>query len=194
MSALLALDIAILPPPDVTRRAIELSSALPPDETLGLTLDDEHLPHVTLTQHFVRVDELDGIFERVNEIMRDQPPLTLHVSGGGRGGAAVWMAIERSDALVQLHERLLETLRGFERPGGTPAAFYEGDARVGDVIWVTGYRLKSSLHAYTPHITLGHAKEPPAIAPFTFDGTAVAACHLGRFCSCRKVLRQWELT
>jgi 2'-5' RNA ligase len=193
MSALLALDIAILPPPDVARRAIELSAALPPDETHGLALDGGHLPHVTLTQHFVRVDELDGIFERVDEVMRDQPPLTLRVSGGGRGGSSVWMAIERSDALAQLHERLLETLRGFERPGGTPAAFYEGDARVGDVIWVTGYRLKSSLHAYNPHITLGHANEPPEIAPFTFEGTRVAACHLGRFCSCRKVLRQWEL-
>ena len=118
--------------------------------------------------------------------------LAVH-SGGGGVGKSVWLAIERTQAIDSLHERLLETLRGFERPGGGAAAFFEGDARVGDVMWVNGYRLKASLTAYTPHVTLGHAEEPPAIDPFTFEATVVAACHLGRFCSCRRVIRSWEL-
>ena len=74
----------------------------------------------------------------------------------------MWMAIEKTPALTELHERLMEALRGLERPGGGPAAFFGGDARVGDVMWVTGYRLKSSFGAFTPHITLGHGDEPPA--------------------------------
>jgi 2'-5' RNA ligase len=194
MSTLLALDVAILlPPPDVRQRAMHLSATLPADESQGLRLDAEHLPHITLTQQFVRVDELDAIFDRVDEALRGQPPLTIHVTGGGKGASSVWMAVERTAAMSQLHERLMETLRGFERPGGGPATFFEGDARVGDVVWVTGYRLKSSLSAYTPHITLGHASEPPRVDPFTFEATTVAACHLGRFCSCCRVLRSWEL-
>ena len=194
VTKLLALDVAILSPPDVQQRAITLSATLPGEESEGLRLDAEHLPHITLTQQFVRIDELDAILERVDETLRGQARLTIHVTGGGQGARSVWIAVERTDALIQLHERLMETLRGFERPGGGPAAFVEGDARVGDVVWVTGYRLKSSLSAYTPHITLGHASEPPPIDPFTFEATTVAACHLGRFCSCRRVLRSWELT
>lgn len=193
MSKLLALDVAILPPPDVLERAIRLSAALPAGESQPLRLDAEHMPHITLTQQFVRMDELDAMLERVDEALRGQPPLTVNVTGGGKGASSVWIAVERTEAIAGLHERLMETLRGFERPGGGPAAFFEEDARVGDVVWVTGYRLKSSLISYTPHITLGHAAEPPPIDPFTFEATTVAACHLGRFCSCRRVLRSWEL-
>jgi len=193
MSDLLALDVAILLPPDSGGRAIQSSAALPDSESQGLRLDAEHLPHITLTQQFVRIDELDAIFERVDGALRGQPPATIRVTGGGKGGSSVWMAVERTPALSRLHERLMQALRAFEQPGGGSAAFCEGDARAGDVAWVTGYRLSSSLSAYTPHITLGHASEPPRVDPFTFEATTVAACHLGRFCSCRRVLRRWEL-
>ena len=193
MSTLLALDIAVLTPPDASERAARLNATLPADQSQGLRLDATHLPHITLTQQFVRRDELDAIFERLDEALRGQPPMTIHVTGGGMGASSVWMTVERTAAIAWLHEHLMEALRGFERPAGGPAVFFDGDARVGDVTWVTGYRLESSLSAYTPHITLGHASEPPHVDPCTFEATTVAACHLGRFCSCRHVLRSWEL-
>ena len=193
MSDLLALDVAILPPPDVGQQAVQVSAALPAGESQGLRLDAEHPPHITLTQQFVCVDELDAIFKCVDEALRNQPPLAIHVTGGAKGGGSVWMAIERTTAIAELHERLMEALRRFEQPNGESAAFYEDDPRVGDKLWVTGYRLNASLSAYTPHITLGHASEPPRVDPFTFEASIVAACHLGRFCTCRRVLRSWNL-
>jgi hypothetical protein len=87
----------------------------------------------------------------------------------------------------------MEELRGVERQNGGPAAFYEGEGRVADVVWLAGYRLKSSLERFTPHITLGHALEPPDVEPFSFEASAIAACHLGRFCTCRRVFRRWTL-
>ena len=193
MSTLLALDVAILPPPDVGERAARLSATLPADQSQGLRLDADHLPHITLTQLFVRSDDLDAIFECLDDALRGQPPMTLQVTGGGKGTGSVWMAVERTAAISRLHGRLMDALHRFERPGGGPAAFVAGDARQGDVAWVTGYRRTASLGAYTPHVTLGHADEPPRIDPFTFEATTVAACHLGRFCTCRQVLRSWKL-
>jgi 2'-5' RNA ligase len=199
MSALLALDVALLLPPDARERAMRLSSGLgepaspKPEAKAGFRLDADHHPHITLTQQFVRVDEVDAALERIDETVRGQRPITVRVTGSDRGHSSVWMAVERTDAIASLHERIMEALRGLERPGGTAAAFFEGDARVGDVAWVTGYRLKSSLSEYSPHVTLGYAADPPVIEPFTFEATTVAACHLGRFCSCRRVLRSWEL-
>src|SRR5687768_17619372 len=128
MSKLLALDIVILPPPDVRERAIRVSATLPAGEAPDLRLDADHLPHITLTQQFVRLVELGAIFERVDEALRGQPPLTIHVTGGGKGASAVWIAVERTEAIAELHERLMETLRGFKRPGGGPAAFFDEDA------------------------------------------------------------------
>lgn len=193
MSQILALDIALLLPPDAGARAVRASAALPSHEFEGLRLDAERLPHITVTQQFVRVDEIEVIFERLDGALRGVPPMTVRVTGGGKGSSAVWMAVERTPALSRLHERLMEALRPFERPGGGPASFFEGAARSGDVGWVTGYRGASSLSAYTPHITLGHAATPPRVDPFTFEATTVAACHLGRFCACRRVLRRWQL-
>jgi|SRR5687767_13455363 len=198
MSALLALDVALLLPPEARDRALQLSRSLGAHAATstrepGLVLDADHLPHITLTQQFVRLEETDAVFEHIDETLRGQPPLTIRVTGGGKSGSSAWMAIDRTAEIVALHERLMEALRGLERPGGTAAAFFEGDARVSDVAWVTGYRLKSSLGSYNPHVTLGRAKNPPSIAPFEFQATTVAACHLGRFCSCRRILRSWEL-
>jgi hypothetical protein len=197
MSELIALDVAVLPPPDVTARAVALSASLPKTEQ-GLRLDEEHLPHVTLTQLFARVNELDEVLSRVDESLRGLAPLPLRASGGGQGtGSTVWIAIEKTPPLVALHERLMESLRGLERPDGGTGAFFGDDARIRDVLWVTGYRLKSSFHHFEPHITLGHgsadAGSAPRVDPFAFNADTVAVCHLGRHCTCRKVLRSWTL-
>jgi 2'-5' RNA ligase len=199
MSALIALDVALLLPPAVRQRAIELSRLIggrpeaPEAPQSQLKLDSDHHPHITLIQLFVRAEELDLVFERIDETLRGHPAVPVRVTGGGKGGSAVWMSIERTEAITTLHERLIDAMRGLERPGGTAAAFFEGDARIGDVAWVTTYHLKSSLGSYNPHVTLGHAAEPPEIPPFEFQADTVAACHLGRFCSCRAVLRSWQL-
>jgi hypothetical protein len=199
---LVALDVAILPPPDVAARAIALSAALParpgsrgPGDTGSerLVLDGDHLPHVTLTQHFVHARELELALSHVDAVLATQPPLPLVVTGGGRSGQTLWMSVKRTPDLFNLHERLMDALRGLERQGGGPRAFYDGDGRVRDVLWVGGFRLKAGGSAFTPHITLGHGPEVPAIEPFAFEATTVAACHLGRFCTCRRVLRAWTL-
>jgi 2'-5' RNA ligase len=192
MSKLVAMDVAILPPADVTARAIEFSAALP-SERSQYRLDAEHLPHITLTQQFVRQDELDSAFARIDEALQQQRPLRIAITGGGQSGHTLWLSVERTPDLQELHERLMEALRGLERPDGGPHAFFEGQGRMGDVLWVAGFRLKSSFGAFTPHITLGHGNEPPSVEPFAFDATTVAACHLGRFCTCRRVLRAWDL-
>ena len=190
---LIAIDVALLPPPPVSARAIDLSAVLPADPSHTFRLDADHLPHITLSQQFVRVNELELALAHVDEVLRDRSRLTLSVPGGGQGASSVWMAIERTPGIVELHERLLEALRGLERADGGPSAFFDADARMRDVLWVAGYRLKSSFGYYSPHITLGHGAEPPWIEPFSFEATTAAVCHLGKFCTCRRVLRQWTL-
>ena len=193
MVKLVALDVAILPPPDVMARAIELSAALPGDGSPGLRLDGDHLPHVTLTQQFVRHEELELAFSHVETVLADQPPLRTVITGGGQSGHTLWMSIERTRELLDLHEQLMEALRGVERQEGGPHAFFEENGRVRDVLWVTGFRLNSGSSAYTPHITLGHGNHAPEVEPSAFDASTIAACHLGRFCACRRVLRSWTL-
>jgi 2'-5' RNA ligase len=189
---LIAVDIAILPPASVARIAIESSAALPRAESHGLLLGtDDYLPHITLLQQFVSAPALSAFLDRIADVVRARLPIALRVTGGGMGSNSVWMSIARTAALVDLHQRVLDAALPFDRALGDATAFVGGDARDRDVQWVTGYRTASSGPSFQPHLTLGHAARPPAIEPFDFEATTVAACHLGRFCSCRRVLRAW---
>jgi hypothetical protein len=192
-SSLVAIDIAVLPSPAISQRAIELSAALPENESLGLRLGGDAIPHVTLTQQFVREEDLDSAFDRVGSALAGFGALSLTVTGAGRGQSSVWMSLDLTPALMELHRRLMEILSGLERPDGTEAAFLGGDARPGDVAWVAGFRRVSSFAAFKPHITLGHASTLPDVERLTFEATTIAACHLGKFCTCRRVVRRWEL-
>jgi 2'-5' RNA ligase len=191
---LVAIDIAILPPPDVSERAIALSTALPFAESQGLRLGSQLLPHITLTQQFVSPEVLDAVIAQVDDVLRHHRALSLRVTGGGKGSNSVWMAIERTPALVSLHERLLHATEAFEVQNGDASAFLNEDARDRDVRWVREFRRESSFARFTPHITLGHASEPPLVEPVDFVATTIAVCHLGRFCTCRRIIRAWELS
>jgi 2'-5' RNA ligase len=194
MSNLLALDVAILPPRDVSERAKRLNAQLPAAGFRGLRLDETHLPHITLTQQFVRIDDIERVLEGIARSIQATASLGLRVPGLMRGGSSVSIAVERTPHLVALHERLMDALKPFEQGGGSAAAFAGGDARAEDVSWASGYRSRSSFGAFQPHITVGHTEHPPHIEPFEFTATTVAACHLGRFCTCMRVLQQWNLS
>jgi 2'-5' RNA ligase len=201
---LIAVDIAILPPAEVSDRAIALSAALPVHESQGLLLGGDRLPHITLTQQFVQVAALDRFIVQVDQVVRSCAPLRLRVTGGGKGSNSVWMAIERAPALVRLHEQLLQATEALDVATGDASAFLEdacpADATVAprptrdrDVQWVREFRRESSFDRFTPHITLGHAAEPPFVELMDFVATTVAVCHLGRFCTCRRIICAWEL-
>jgi 2'-5' RNA ligase len=190
----IAIDIAILPPADVSARAIALSAALPAEESQGLLLGADRLPHITLTQQFVPSEWLDPFLAQLDRVLGERQPIRVHITGGGKGSNSVWMAIERTPALANLHAQLLQASEPFEVTTRDAAAFFGEDARDRDVRWVREFRRESSFDRFTPHITLGHACQPPAVEPMEFVATTIAVCHLGRFCTCRQVFRAWDLT
>ena len=193
MVDLIAIDLAILPPPRISKAALRLSAGLPEAEFLGLRLDATHLPHITLTQQFVAATELPPIEQTVESVVRLRVALPLRVIGPGRGSRSVWMRIERTVELDALHRDLMDAVAPFEQRGGDGTAFVGVDARPRDVKWVSGYRASSGYGRYNPHITLGHARQLPQIEPIDFAADTIALCRLGRFCSCRQVLRSWRL-
>ena len=195
MSILIAIDVALLLPEAVNERAKAVNAPLLAQRPDGFRFDDTHLPHITLAQQFIRRVNLPALIERIDPILRDALPLLLRVIGVGSSGTATHFAIEPTPDLQKLHEALLDAALPLEEAGGGAEAFYSDRqlARESDVTWVSQFRSHSSYARFSPHITLGIGPPPEFREPFEFTADRVALCHLGRFCTCRMILREWRL-
>ena len=193
--AVLAVDVAILPPPELRHQLIGLNGMLsgPPE---GFRFDDTHLPHVTLVQQFVEIGRLDSFTGAVGHLCRDVKPLPLETAEVGRGTTSVTLGVGRTPALADLHQRLMDDLRPFDAGDGTLASFVSDrdSPRTTDLDWVAQYRARAAYDRYDPHITLGVGAFRDAPAPASFIASQLALCHLGRHCTCRRVIAQWSLT
>ena len=191
--SLIAVDVALLPPEPLVRQALAINAALAASESQELRFDATHLPHITLTQQFIDRGDLPRIEAALAAIIGTRQPLALDVTGAGRGGRSVWISIQRTAGLDDLHASLMDALHRFERTGGSASAFAEGDARPGDVAWVAGFRRSAAYRRFRPHITVGQASQLPVVTPMSFVADTIALCQLGRFCTCRTILRTWTL-
>jgi hypothetical protein len=192
---LLAIDVAILVPPVVADRARAISLALAGDRAGALRLDDTHLPHMTLAQQFVELARLDDLEQTLDHLLRHEPPLLLRIAGISVDHGTVHLVVDSRPDLQRVHETVMDAIKPFEAPAGAAHAFRsDGEAvRPQDMNWVRNYRERSAYAHFRPHVTVGHGELPAPLAPIDFPADRVAVCQLGRFCTCRSVLREWTL-
>ena len=194
--ALLAVDVAILLPDTLLQPLLRLNAALqpPPD---GFHFDDTHLPHVTLTQHFISAARLPDVIRETAAVLRGAGPLRLLPAETSRGRTASTVRLTLTEPLARLHAALMDRLERFESGGGDEAAFFPDalePARRADVEWVRQFRTQAAHGRFDPHITLGVGPLPRPDSLPAADTARAALCHLGRFCTCRRVLAEWSLT
>ena len=64
-------------------------------------------------------------------------------------------------------------------------------------VWIRNYSKESSLDKFSPHITIGIGEvesETRGLAyPIKFNTSKLALCHLGNYCTCRKVISLHDL-
>ncbi|GEM_PF-595947 len=192
---LIAIDVAFLLPEQAQARALAVNATLWEQSPKGFRFDETHLPHITLVQQFVQRASLPDIFAAVEVVLGDFLPLTLTVSHVETRGETAQFVIAPHPELQRLHERLMEALAPFDEGDGPAEAFANGDEppRPRDLEWVRNYRARASGRHYFPHITLGKGIVTEPIAPFSFTADRIAVCQLGRFCTCRVILREWQL-
>ena len=193
-STILALDLAFMIPETLRASLTAFNRTLrpPPD---GFYFDATHLPHLTLVQQFVLRSELVQVGLEISQALHGQPALNLITTEVTRHGESSTLGVTLTQELKTLHQRLLDVLLPFNAIDGGPDAFW-GDGippRETDLEWITTFREKSAGISFDPHVTLGvgAVKVPPVQSPFV--ASEIALCHLGRFCTCRCVLKAWTL-
>ncbi len=192
---LLALDVALLPPAACRLRLADLNAALDPPPR-GFQFDDTHLPHVTLAQQFVAAGRLDDVIRLLAPVVRAAAPLRLRATGLSRGRTTSSLRLAPTSALARLHTGVMDALLPFDAGPGDGSAFASNGEppRAADIEWVIRFRDRAAYACFDPHITLGVGAAPGATAAVDAVADRVALCHLGRYCTCRRVLAEWTLT
>ena len=194
-ASLLALDVALLLPPPAFEVVAHLNDRLtaPPN---GFVFDTTHLPHVTLAQQFVPAAEMAAVRDALHGILSTTPPLELRSTGLISVGTTTSLTLEPIPDLAALHQRLMDRLAPFDLTTGDAASFYDDTepARTRDVEWVARFRTRAAYGAWEPHVTLGVGRLEARSPAIQFVAARVAACQLGRYCTCRRVIAAWTLT
>lgn len=192
--SLVAIDAAVLLPPAAQEVVARLNARLdgPPD---GFRFDVSHLPHVTLAQQFVPAADLPLVAAEVGAVLASFPPLTLTAERLASSGLTTSLVLAATPPLTALHTRLMDRLAAFDMTAGGADAFLgNGEPpRARDVEWVTRFRTAAAYASFQPHVTLGAGVLDAPAPAFEFEAAEIALCHLGRFCTCRRVVTSWTL-
>lgn len=194
MPQTIALDIVLLPPPEIWKWAIELSNQLNRDRQPLLQLDETHLPHITIVQSFVAVDRLDDLYKALEVIAQETPPLALEVTSMEVDDGTVGFIISHTPQLNHLFAKSMRASEIFVvEPDPTAFLLDAGESTLpGTMNWVKNFRTMSS---YKPHISLSkNLEQIPAIELRAFIADRFAVCHLGNNCTCRAISKEWQLS
>jgi hypothetical protein len=212
MSDLTAVDIMIQPDAHAIERAREVNRRMPLSIPAGITLDDTHLPHITMLQRYLITADLDQAYAAIESTIdaTDVAALSYHVPGitysehwGPPGQAAAVLGVEPNQRVLDLQAALLAAVTPFTGTGGTDAAFVTDPGQQISATtkdWIETYQPNQVGANYTAHLTVGldtvdHLKAMQAEPFDEFDVRPVglAVYQLGNNGTARARLKAWPL-
>lgn len=200
---LIAIDVLLQPDLAMTEKSKFINARLRENYRAGYELDAAHMPHVTLLQRFVRIEDLKAVFAAITKVLVAEQPAEMKLTTKSldyvmfAGLAVTVLVVERDPELVRLHHKITDAVAPFSVSGGTAAAFADANAIAETVDWVETFVPKASGANYLPHLTAGAATETfvkqlkaAPFEPLTFKSDGVAVYQVGNFGTAAKKL--WE--
>jgi hypothetical protein len=139
MSELTAIDILMNPDDSMIKPAKSVNERFlenvpsPP----GFALDENHQPHITTLQRYVRTADLDGVFEAVQGVTKSVDMSTLTFTAVGikhmevaeyPGIGLTGILVKPGQAVLDFQAGLIEALKPFTGSGGTADAYVRTEA------------------------------------------------------------------
>jgi 2'-5' RNA ligase len=195
----IAVDVVLLPDPAVAEKAIAINRALVERSGSEIVLDAENcLPHVSLAMGCINPKDLDVAGQVLGQIARENSPGPLKIIGVAvitniKGRKVSSLLIDKTEPLQGLHERIMRDLGPFLTYDVRESMLFgQGPFSDTTLQWIRTFGEKSSLSRFWPHITLGYGEAASIDRPVSFVASALALCHLGNHCTCRKVMTSIE--
>ena len=188
--AKIAIDVVLLPPENIMDKAIEINKQFADDP---IELNKENcLPHISLCMGVLEEENLSKINEIINEISKQFSKLFLTIDK--ISSEHVCFEIENNESLQKLHEEIMTKLSPYLSYDATTDMCFSPPPVVEKTLtWINNYR-NTSFEKFYPHITLGISKVDDKELNIEFTASKLAVCHLGNYCTCRKVIISSDLS
>jgi len=198
--ARIAVDVVLLPSKEITDMAIEANRKLLKQRSDRITLDKKScLPHISLAMGCMDKRDIANIKKILQIVAKNHPPgrLTIvgvHTETDSAGEEVSVFQIKKTQRLQSLHEVVMRELAPhFSYDVTADMVLSPPAVSQSTLSWIKNYPEKSSFENFYPHITVGYGRITDFSSPVEFTVSQLALCHLGNFCTCRKVLAAAEL-
>ncbi|MFQ5952449.1 MAG: hypothetical protein ACE5JK_03485 [Candidatus Omnitrophota bacterium] len=188
---MIACDVVLLPSREAMEKAVEVNSEhVKKTGNSEIVLDIEKcLPHVTLAMGCIKEEKLKELDKVLKSIADDVLPVRLKTIPLKSGKASI--RIEKSRDIELLHELVMIRMSPFFTYNVSKEMIYNFEnEEISDITfdYIRKFSTQSSFENYIPHITVGHGDISTEVDSFEFASQELALCHLGDYCTCRKVI------
>lgn len=201
----LAIGVLLTVPEAISQQSIELNRAILENHPDNITLDEQHIPHITLLHGYVQKSNLSKIEQVLNEFYKSIELDSLWANelqySKDKTESFASIGIKRSPPLMTLHENVIALLEPYILAEGSQKAYVQNvnGTPIDDftLAYVPKFVSAHSYDNYNPHISLGVADNAllDRLAQHHFRATkfkakAIGIYQLGAFGTAQK--RIWE--
>ncbi|MBA6154745.1 hypothetical protein [Gelidibacter maritimus] len=201
----IAIGVMLTLPEDIYDQSVQLNQAILEKHSDNITLDDHHIPHITLLQCYIKESDLSKIEQALTGLYKTIENDILWADelqyAKDKNESFASIGIKRSRALMALHEQTITLLEPYITPDGSQESYIQNSdgTPIDDftLAYVPKFVSDHSYEHYNPHISLGVAKVPllDSLAQHNFKATkfqaaAIGVYQLGAFGTAQK--RIWE--
>ncbi len=194
-----AVDVVLLPDEEIMIKLIELIN-YSADSVIELDTHS-YLPHISLAMGVMEDERLEDAANLLKRLSQRYKAISLTVSqvnsptvaNGKKISEAI---VDANEQLTQLHLDIMEQFRPILTHDNVTTSMFVQEPMVDEIstTWVQHYYDKRQPTDFHPHVTLGQGAVKEPETPIQFSAYRLALCHLGSYCTCRKILSESNLS
>lgn len=162
----IAIDVLLIPSQEMYSQALALNSVINQNNPETIKLDENHVPHITLLQCFIKESDLQKVKSALEDIYKTIAKDSLKAKSlfydEDKEESFAMVRIEKSAPLLEIHKKVIELVKPFIVKNGSEACFVQNpdgsSVSESTVEYVHEFVEKHSYENYDPHISLGVAQ------------------------------------
>lgn len=196
----IAIDVVLVPDKKMSDQAIDLNNQLTGNNHRKIELGEKCLPHISLCMGLVDEQNLNKVSKILADIGRQSNPLNLTASkvkvlSPVDNENFSMLDVSNTDEIKSLQQKIMSRLWPYLSYNGINAEAFVNPEEVEDIssYWVRGYAEKyNNPDTFHPHISIGVGRVNDIVKPIEFSAPTLALCHLGNYCTCRKIISSFD--